>query len=178
MSDVVTIARPYAEAVFARALETDSVDQWADALELISVIAENESIADLMSNPSVSHERKEQLLLEIVAERVDTEANNLLRLLVENNRLLAAPEIAALFQQMKNERAGSMDVDVTSAYVLKPAQKKELAAALKKTFGREVNINSTKDPALIGGIVIRAGDMVIDGSIAGQLSRLANELGI
>ena len=154
------------------------MDSWAETLEFLRIVAENAEMADLMSNPAVSHEQKLQLMLDIGEDRLSEEAQNLVRLLVENGRLMVVPQIADLFQKMKNEAAGAIDVDVTSAYVLKPAMQKKLAAALEKKFGRAVNINSVKDPSLIGGIKIRAGDLVIDGSIAGQLSRLAHQLGI
>ncbi len=178
MSDLITIARPYAEAVFARAKETDTLDSWAETLEFLSTVVSDPSVADIVVNPAVEHGRRLQLLLDIGAEQLPEEGQNLVRVLVENDRLPTLPEIAMLFHQMKSEHDGAIDVEVISAYALKPEAEKELAAALKKKLGREVNISSSKDPTLIGGVKIRAGDMVIDGSVAGQLSQLANELGI
>ena len=178
MSDLITIARPYAEAVFARATETDTLDSWAETLEFLSAVVSDPSVADIIVNPAVEHGRRLQLLLDIGAEQLSEEGQNLLRVLVENDRLPTLPDIATLFHQMKSEHDGAIDVEVISAYALKPEAEKELAAALKKKLGREVNIGSSKDPTLIGGVKIRAGDMVIDGSVAGQLSQLANELGI
>jgi F-type H+-transporting ATPase subunit delta len=176
--DLITIARPYAEAVFARATETDSLESWADMLAFLAEVASDAGVADIIANPSVEHTRRLQLLLDIGADALTEEGKNLVRLLVENDRLSVLPDISVLFQQMKSEHDGAIDVEVISAYALKPAVEKELAAALKKKLGREVKINSSKDPSLIGGVRIRAGDMVIDGSVAGQLSQLANELGI
>lgn len=176
--DLITIARPYAEAVFARAAETDTLDKWADMLDFLAVVLADAAVADIVVNPAVEHERRLQLLLDIGGEQLSEEGQNLLRVLVENNRLSALPDIAALYQQLKSEHDGVIDVEVISAYALKPDAEKELAAALKKKLGREVNISSSKDPALIGGVKIRAGDMVIDGSVAGAVSQLANELGI
>lgn len=178
MSDLITIARPYAEAVFARATETDSLDSWAEALEFLSAVVSDPSVADIIVNPAVEHDRRLQLLLDIGAGRLSEEEQNLLRVLVENDRLPTLPDIATLFHKMKSEHDGAIDVEVISAYVLKPEAENELAAALKKKLGKEVVISSSKDPALIGGVKVRAGDMVIDGSVAGQLSQLANELGI
>ncbi|WP_456412776.1 F0F1 ATP synthase subunit delta [Thiolapillus sp.] len=176
--DLITIARPYAEAVFARAVETDTLDSWAEMLDFLAAVVSDPAVADIIVNPAVEHGRRLQLLLDIGAEKLSEEGQNLLRVLVENDRLPALPDIATLFHQMKNEHDGAIDVEVISAYALKPDVEKELAAALKKKLGREVSISSRKDPALIGGVKIRAGDMVIDGSVAGQLSQLANELGI
>ncbi len=178
MSDLITIARPYAEAVFARATETDALDSWAETLDFLSAVVSDPTVADIIVNPAVEHGRRLQLLLDIGAEQLSEEGQNLLRVLVENDRLPTLPDIATLFHQMKSEHDGAIDVEVISAYALKPDAEKELVTALKKKLGREVNISSSKDPALIGGVKIRAGDMVIDGSVAGQLSQLANELGI
>jgi F-type H+-transporting ATPase subunit delta len=88
------------------------------------------------------------------------------------------PEISGIFEARKADYQGALDVEVTSAFALTPAEKKQLAEALKRKLGREIRITSEKDPKLIGGIRVRAGDMVIDGSVSGQLSKLANELGI
>ncbi|HID45171.1 MAG TPA: F0F1 ATP synthase subunit delta [Chromatiaceae bacterium] len=176
--DLITIARPYAEAVFGRAVETEALDGWMEMLAFLSAVIADASVADIIVNPAVDHGRKLQLLLDIGKDQLSDEGQNLVRLLVENDRLPVLPEIYNLFQQMKSEHDGAINVEVISAYALKPGAEKELAAALKNKLGREVNISSSKDPELIGGVKIRAGDMVIDGSVAGQLSQLANELGI
>lgn len=176
--DLITIARPYAEAVFARAIETDTLDKWAEMLDFLATVVSDPAVADIIVNPAVEHERRLQLLLDIGGEQLSEEGQNLLRVLVENNRLPALPDIATLFHHLKSEHDGAIDVEIVSAYALKPDAEKELATALKKKLGREVNISSSKDPALIGGVRIRAGDMVVDGSVAGAVSQLANELGI
>jgi F-type H+-transporting ATPase subunit delta len=176
--DLITIARPYAEAVFARALETGKLDEWGETLEFLAVVAGDEAVADIIANPAVDHERKTGLLLDIGEGHLSDEARNLVHLLVENDRLTVLPEIASLFQQLKSEHDGAIEVEVVSAYALEPELEKELADALKQKLGRDVHIISGKDPSLIGGVRIRAGDMVIDGSVAGALSQLANELGI
>jgi F-type H+-transporting ATPase subunit delta len=97
---------------------------------------------------------------------------------VENGRLVLLPEIFRLYAQLRSEHEGLLDVEVAAAYALDPELEKELSSILGEKLGREVKISSEEDPGLIGGVRIRAGDLVIDGSVAGQLSRLANELGI
>ncbi len=176
--DLTTIARPYAEAVFARARETGKLDEWAGTLAFLAAVAADGAVADIIANPAVNHDRKTGLLLDIGEGKLSDEAQNLVRLLVENGRVQVLPEIATLFQQMKSEHDGAIDVEVVSAYALDPELETELAASLKQKLGRDVRITSSEDPALIGGVKIRAGDMVIDGSVAGALSQLANELGI
>ncbi len=176
--DATTIARPYAEAVFQRAVETDKLDLWSEMLELLSTAAADPTLAGVLAGPGLSREQKAELVLEIGGGRLSEEGQNLVRLLAENNRLGVLPEIAALFAQRKAEHEGTVEVELTTAYPLKPAQEKLLAEALKAKLGREVRIASHEDPELIGGFRLRAGDMVIDSSVAGQLNQLAHELGL
>lgn len=173
-----TIARPYAEAAFARALATDSVDKWADMLELLQQLVSDPDVAGLISNRRLNRGQMTSLLLDVAADQLTDEGRNLVRLLAENDRLVVAPEINALYTDLKNAHQGALEVTVSSAYALQPEQEKQLAEALSKKLGREIQITSELDPELIGGVKIRAGDMVIDGSVAGQLTKLANELGI
>lgn len=173
-----TIARPYAEAVFERARETDSLDAWSDTLALLANVVADPQVAALIANPMVPRADGAGLLIDIGGDNLGEEACNLVRLLAQNRRLPVLPAIAAAFEVLKSESLGTLDVRVTSAYVVTAAQEKLLAEALQAKLGRQVRITSEKDPALIAGVVIRAGDLVIDGSVKGQLGKLAGELGI
>ncbi len=174
----ITIARPYAEAVFARARESGRLAEWQAALERLAAIVAVPEARDFLLNPAVSAEQKTALVLEVGGEALDGEPANLVRLLVEKGRLLLAPEIARLYQALRNEQEGRLEAEVYSALPLDEALQQRLAELLKNKFGREVVLETHEDPALIGGVLIRAGDLVIDASVAGQLGRLANELGI
>jgi F-type H+-transporting ATPase subunit delta len=176
--DTTTIARPYAEAVFARADETDKLDLWSEILELLATVVADPAMAGIVANPLFDPKNLTDLILEIGGDRLTDEAKNLVKLLVQNGRLSILPGIAELFEELKAEKDRKLNVQVFSAYALKPAQEKQIADALKEKLGREVTISSEKDTKLIGGIVIHAGDTVIDGSVRGQLQQLANELGI
>jgi F-type H+-transporting ATPase subunit delta len=176
--DLTTIARPYAEAVFERADETGKLDLWSEMLELLSAVVADPTLAEIVANPLFDRADLTSLMLEIGGGRLTDEGANLVRLLVQNGRLPLLPEIARLFDQLKADKDRMLKVHVVSAYALKPAQEKQLAEILKQKLGREVSITSEKDPELIGGVHIRAGDMVIDGSVRGRLQQLANELGI
>ena len=173
-----TIARPYAEAVFERAQETDSLDAWTEALELLAGVVADPQLAAILSNPQVERAQGAELVIDIGGDNLGAEARNLVRLLAEYRRLPVLPEIAALYETLKSEGLGSLDVHVTSAYVVNAAQEKLLAEALQAKLGRQVRVTSDKDPSLIAGLIIRAGDLVIDGSFKGQLGNLASELGI
>ncbi len=174
----ITIARPYAEAIYGRAEETDTLDAWSDMLDLLGIVAGTPEVASMIDNPLLPPQRVQELMLEISGERLDEEGRNLVKLLVENDRLSLLPDIAALYERLKRERQGVLQVQVTSAYTLNQAEKKTLAGVLKERLDRDIEINAERDPDLIGGILIRAGDLVIDGSVRGQLHKLANELRI
>jgi F-type H+-transporting ATPase subunit delta len=176
--DATTIARPYADAVFARAVETDKLDLWSDMLELLAATARDPALAGLIASPKLDKAQMTELMLDIGGGRLSDEGQNLVRLLTANRRLSVLPEIAALFEARKAEHEGSIDVHVTSAFALLPAQEQQLAEALKRKLGREIRITSEQDPELIGGFRLRAGDMVIDGSVSRQLGKLAQELGL
>jgi F-type H+-transporting ATPase subunit delta len=176
--DATTIARPYAEAVFARALETDKLDLWSDMLGFLAAAVTDPLMAGLVASPKLDRKQMTDLVLEIGGGRLSDEGANLVRLLVRNGRLGILPEIADHFETRKAEHQGALDVYVTTAFELKPAEETRLAEALKKRLGRDIRITSEQDPDLIGGFRLRAGDMVIDGSVAGQITKLANELGI
>jgi F-type H+-transporting ATPase subunit delta len=177
-ADLTTIARPYAEAVFRRADETAMLDQWSDMLELLAAIVIEPSMVGVVANPLFDPADLTNLMLDIGGDHLNEEGANLVKLLIRNGRLTLLPEISRLFDVLKAEKDRMLKVHVISAYALKPAQEKQLAEALKSKLGREVSITSEKDPNLIGGVHIRAGDMVIDGSVRGRLQQLANQLGI
>lgn len=176
--DATTIARPYAEAVFARAVETDKLDLWSDMLELLAMAARDPALSGLIASPKLDKPQMTELMLDIAGGRLSDEGQNLVRLLVANGRLGLLPDVAKLFEARKAEHRGTLEVHVTSAFALKPAQEQQLAEALQRKLGREIRITSEEDAELIGGFRLRAGDMVIDGSVSGQLGKLANELGI
>lgn len=176
--DATTIARPYAEAIFARAVETGKLDLWSEMLELLTAVVNDPTMQGIVANPLFDRDDLAKLILEIGGGRLTDEAANLVKLLTLNARLTILSEIRELFEVLKAEKDLILNVHVVSAYALKTAQEKQLAEALKKMLGRDVTITSEKDPDLIGGVHIRAGDTVIDGSVKGQLQQLANELGI
>lgn len=176
--DITTIARPYAEAVFSRALETDRLDAWTDALGLLATLAGNPDMARQIDNPNVPRGRLQEILLDVAGDGLAPEARNLVRLLAANKRLSALPEIARLFEVLKTARRGVRQVHIRAAYAVDAAQQKKLAAALKARLNADVELTVEKDPALIGGVEIRADDLVIDASVRGKLQKLATELQI
>jgi len=176
MSELATLARPYAEAAFKRAKETGNSQEWSDALAFLSVAIQDTDLSAIINNPKVSEDRLVQLMQEICQDQVKGEGLNLLKLLIENSRLYLAPQIAELFESYKAEDEGYVDVDVVTAYALTKAEEQSFASSLKKKLNKDVNIHASVDNSLIGGFLVKAGDSVIDGSISGQLQQLAKRI--
>ncbi|MCG6863230.1 MAG: F0F1 ATP synthase subunit delta [Chromatiaceae bacterium] len=174
--DITTIARPYAEAAFSRACESGQVDTWGDTLATLSAITSDPDMAEQIGNPNVPRERLRDAILEIGGDGLSSESRNLVSLLATNNRLSTLPEITRLFEELQTQHQGVRKVHVSTAFEMKAAARKKLAGALEKRLGAEVEMTVETDPTLIGGVQIRAGDLVIDGSVRGKLHKLATEL--
>jgi len=176
MSELPTLARPYAEAVFKTAVESKSTKEWSGMLEFLSVVMQDKEIAAIIANPRVSQEKMTQLLLDICQDQLSKEGENFLKLLVQNDRLILAPQIAELYESYKADFEGYVDVDVISAYALSKDEQNKFAKTLEKQLDKKVHITTSIDKTLIGGFLAKAGDRVIDGSIRGQLQQLAKKL--
>lgn len=177
MASNSTLARPYAEAVFRRAIESDSLDTWSGRLKLLAAIMADKAMSGLVSNPHITRAQLADLVLGVAGDKLSGEGANLVRLLAQNGRLATAPELAEIYEASKNEHERRIDVELTSAFPVDEEHTARLAEALKARLGRDVHITSKHDESLIGGVKIRAGDMVIDGSVRGRLEQLATELG-
>ncbi len=176
MSEQATLARPYAAAVFKRAKETDTTATWSQSLAFMSAVLKNEDMSVVIDNPKVSKQRLSALMLDICQEHVNQENENFLKLLILNNRLGLLPSIAELFEAYKAEDEGYVDVEVATAYALSKDAKQDVTTTLEKTLGKKIHMNVTVDKSLIGGVLVRAGDRVIDGSIRGQLQHMQKAL--
>jgi F-type H+-transporting ATPase subunit delta len=176
MTERTTLARPYAEAVFRLAHERKTLKAWSEMLQLAAAVAADPRVTALTDNPRVLRERFVEFFLDICAKKLDKDAANFIRLLSENHRLVLLPEIAALYETLRARAEGRVEAEVVSASAVSAAQLEDIAAALKKRLGRDIDLSTRIDPALIGGIVIRAGDLVIDGSVQGKLRALATHL--
>jgi F-type H+-transporting ATPase subunit delta len=176
MTELSTLARPYAEAAFKRSKETGSAQQWSDSLGFLVVLVQDEQLAEIIGNPRVTKDRLAQLVGDICAGQVDDEVINFVKVLVENSRLKLIAQIAELFERYKADDEGYVNVELFSAYALTKAEEKKYVSALEKQLAKKVKATVTIDKTLIGGVLARAGDKVIDGSISGQLQQLAKRL--
>jgi F-type H+-transporting ATPase subunit delta len=176
MADRLTIARPYARAAFEEARQNGGLAPWSDALQAAAVVVKDPRVSSLLSNPRVTPAELAQLVGGITAPALGEQGANFVRTLADNHRLGYLPEIAQLFDSLKDEAEGVADVTVSSAAQLDEAQRRKLSAALEQRLRRKVRLHFEIDPALIGGAVLRAGDLVIDGSLRTRLERIAYEL--
>ncbi len=174
--DITTIARPYAAAVFERAQETGQVAVWSEALSLLAVIGRDSGLARLIGNPNVPRETLRDLVLQVAGPDLLPEAGNLVKVLAEKGRLNLLPEMTGLFEAMRTAQEGMRNVLVRTAFALTKGEQQALSSALAARLGGSVDLTVEQDKALIGGVEIRVGDMVIDGSIRGKLDKLATEL--
>ncbi|GAA0812373.1 F0F1 ATP synthase subunit delta [Colwellia sp. D2M02] len=175
MSELTTVARPYAKAAFDFAVEAKALDSWVDQLTFAAEVAKDDTVKGYLSG-GTSVELAQTLFLNVCGEQVDSQGQNFLKLLAENERLLVLPQILEQFLALKAEFEQEVTVDVTSAVDVTAEQKTTLSAALEKRLARKVKLNCFVDAGIVSGLIIKAGDMVIDGSIKGKLSRLATTL--
>jgi len=176
MGDMTTIARPYAIAAFEYALQKNTLPAWEGMLRSAALLVEQKAIATLLSSPEVGRKKIANLFCDILAAVLDTEKQNFIRLLAENNRLPVLPDIVNLFANYRAEQEKNMTVQVVSAVTLDETYKHKLAASLTKRLQRQVSLQCAIDPTLLGGVLVRAGDRVIDGSVRGKLNRLYESL--
>lgn len=176
MAGTSSLARPYARAVFELAQESKDLKAWSEALAFLAALVSDESIQGLINNPRVEQERLQALFDDLCGDRVPEGGRNLLRLMMANDRLLLMPDVAAQYELMRAEAEGSVEAEVRSAKPMSDEQQAQLAKALEKRLGRKVNMTVYEDDTLLGGAIIRAGDLVIDGSAKGRLEKLASAL--
>ena len=176
MAEKKTAARPYAEAAFRLAQERGELTSWSEMLALAAAVAADARMQRLAFDPHIGRARLTQLFLEIGGTHFTTEAGNFIRLLVENRRLTLLPEIMQLFELLKADAEKRIDATVTSAFALDEAQKHQIEQMLRRKLARAIQLTVQIDKTLLGGVVIRAGDLVIDGSVKGRLQELSSSL--
>ncbi|HEY5807871.1 MAG TPA: F0F1 ATP synthase subunit delta [Povalibacter sp.] len=178
MAEKVTIARPYAKAAFEFARERNAFGAWSEVLSTSSAIVTDERVAKLLSNPRVTPDQLVGLIADIAGKSLDEQGRNFLNTLAQNRRFDVLPEIAAIYEVLRAEVENTADVQVVSAVPLDEAQRQRLAAALKKRLKRDVRLHCEVDASLLGGAVVRSGDMVIDGSLKAGLEKLTRAIAV
>ena len=172
MSDLTNVARPYAQAVFELARDSGNYAAWGDQLDLLAAVASNQTMVELLKNPAFTADQQVKLLLDVCGEKLNPDGANLVKLLVNNDRVNALAEIAAVYAEKRAEAESIIEADMITATPIDESQREAFSSALQSRLGRRVKLNFEVDEDLIGGAVIRAGDWVVDGSVKAQLEQL------
>ncbi len=178
MAEHSTLARPYAKAAFEYALEANKLSEWASMLQAAALIAADASVVKLISQPSYTSDKVAEVMLQLTDGYLDNEGQNFIKVLAHNGRLAVLPEISAQFEMLKKEHERAVDVEVESAVALTEELTSKLAEKLAAKLGREVRINNKVNEALLGGMLIRANDLVIDNTVRGKLNRMTDTLNV
>lgn len=176
MAELKTVARPYAKAAFEVAREQGHVTEWADMLSILATVTKQPKLKTALGNPAFSAQEKASALAQVCEEITTEQGKAFLLNLAENKRLLLLPAISELFQQFKLNYEKAVDVKLTSAFELSAEQAQTLADSLAKKLDRKINLTNETDASLIGGVVIRTSDLIIDGSVRGKLTKLAEAI--
>ena len=176
MRDNATIARPYAQAVFEHAQEEGNMEQWSSLLKALSLIVQDSQMRLILSSPKISPQQLMELVTGIVGDQLSNTGMNFIKVLISANRLIYVSNIFELFEKRRAEAEGKMEIDVITAFELEPDQASKISEAMGKKLGKKINISSAIDKSLIGGMIVKAGDSVIDASLRGRLTELQNSL--
>ncbi|EPF81653.1 F0F1 ATP synthase subunit delta [Acinetobacter rudis] len=176
MAELLTLARPYAKAAFAFASEQGATDNWSNALQVLSAAVQDEAFSAYLSRPELTPAEQVSVFAKLLGDDLNDAVSNFLVLLAENDRLALMPEIFTEYEQLKLQDNNTTDVVIESAMELSAEQVETLSAALAKRFNSVVNVSVTVNPALIAGVVIRAGDQVIDDSALNKLEKMRTRL--
>jgi F-type H+-transporting ATPase subunit delta len=173
MAELSTLARPYAKAAFNYALAASDLAGWQQQLDTLAAVMGTEKISAALGSPSLTSAQQCALLVQVCGEEISAQCRNFLRILADNKRLILLPEINAQFRLLKTQQEKTVDVAVISAFALDSQTETTLATALAASLQRQVKVNTVVDQTLIGGVVVRTGDVVIDNSVRGRLNKLA-----
>lgn len=177
MSELTTLARPYAKAAFEVARQAGQLAEWSAMLAFAAEAVKAPQLGVLLKHPKLTNAQRADLVIDVCEGRINAAGQNFIRVLADNQRLALLPEISGLFEAMKALVEQTVDVSVATPFAMTGEQENTLAQALSRKLQRKVSVKSEVDPSLIGGVVIRTGDLVIDASVRGKLAKLAEALG-
>lgn len=176
MAEAITVARPYAQAAFMAAAEEQGLREWSDMLALLASVVTDAAMVSVIDSPQLTEKQLADLILDICGDRLNDKGANFVRILAANRRLELLPEIAALFEIQRQEAEGTIKAELVSAYPATDEQQARIIESLRRRLGKEIELSCSTDADLLGGAIIRAGDLVIDGSVRGKLERLGSAL--
>ena len=176
MIEPTTLARPYARAAFQFAVDNSAVDSWHQALLAVAAVVAEPSVAKVLDDPATTAPQRAATVVTVLGDDIPAGVAEFVSVMAENHRLGLSGEVARLFAELRSALDAAANVTVTSAFAVADATVEQLAASLTAKLGKTVDMTVETDASLIGGAIIRAGDMVIDGSVRGRLHKLATAL--
>ena len=176
MSELSTLARPYARAFFELQNEAGALPAGQQAVDAMAAVVQQSEVSRLIGHPAVTSDELVGLIQAAVGDALGASGLNLLKVLADNKRLALLPAIAEQYSLLKDEAERRIEIEMTSAMPVSDEAQSALVAALSKRLGRDVELSVSVDDSLIGGAVLRAGDLVIDGSVAGRVERITQAL--
>jgi len=176
MAEAITVARPYAQAAFLFANAQHTMKDWSEMLSLLAAITADDKMSEVIDSPFLTESQLADMIIEVAGDHINEQGANFIRVLAVNGRLKLLPEIAALYEIKRRDAEGTVQAEMVTAYPASESQQAEIIASLRKRLGREVELRCSTDAGLLGGAIIRAGDLVIDGSVRGKLQRLGTAL--
>lgn len=176
-SELTTVARPYARAAFAHALDSaEGLSGWSDMLHILADTSANNSVKEALESPALTRTQRVELLKAVCGGQLNEQAGNFIRILAEQGRIKLLPQIYTLYEQMKANHEKTLDVYLTSAYEVADEESQRIQNALREKLQREVRLETRVDPSLLGGAIIRTEDSVIDYTVRGKLAKLAQAM--
>ncbi|TVP82289.1 MAG: F0F1 ATP synthase subunit delta [Puniceicoccaceae bacterium] len=176
MAELSTLARPYARAAFQFALSNDQLSVWHQQLALLAAVVQHEKVVAGIESPALSASHQATIIIDVCGDELNEPVGNFVKLLAQNKRLPLLPGIVRQFAQFKTEHEKAVDVELITAIALDSEAQEKLAASLATKLARKINIHTQIDPSLLGGAVLKYGDMVIDGSLRGRLDKLSRAI--
>lgn len=177
MAELITLARPYAKGAFEAAKAHEQLDSWSESLARLAGVLSDPDMQRAVSHPGLTAEQKIALISDVCGSELPEAVRNFLHILAENRRLLLIVTIAEQFAAYRREHEHTVEISLTTAFDMTPEQEAALSQALGRKLDRRIQLSSRTDRSIIGGVVIEAGDMVIDASVRGKLARMADAVG-
>jgi len=178
MAEISTVARPYSRAVFEFAQSKNTFAEWSQMLGFLTAVVTDPGMQSLISNTTIKKDQLTKLMENISGKMLDKYGLNLIKVLMENRRLALLPEIKLQFETLRAEAEGTIEAEIVSAFEVSKKQEADIAKALQARLGRKVTLKTKIDKDLIGGAIVKAGDLVIDGSALGRLGNLSNAMNV
>ncbi|MBV1908735.1 MAG: F0F1 ATP synthase subunit delta [Kangiellaceae bacterium] len=178
MAELTTLARPYAKAAFEFAIDAKQLPEWSEMLNFASLVVGDEAMQELLTSPHLTKDDQQEAMLKVCSDKLNDKAVNFIKLLAQNGRLVALPEIEVLFNFLRSEFEKTVKAQITSATALNEQQISQIKEKLAAKLGRQVEASVEIDAELLGGLIIQAEDLVIDGSVRGKLAKLSDTLNV